>query len=99
MSGLQPTDEFKAWVLTFVSNEMTQEQRDSILDTKYMEKMNEYDLVAKVTAKLEDGTYALTGSATVDSVINKTDDASIVLYDTYMQTEFELSQANDPDLN
>jgi hypothetical protein len=99
MAGIKHSDQMEAWLQSFVTEGMTEEEANEIKIAKLTEKTNSYDLVSKVTAKLENGTYALTGDATVGSVIGKTDEASIVLFDTYLQQEYDSCQAADPDLS
>ena len=98
MAGIKHSDATEAWIQTFLEPNMTEEQITSIRKEKIEEKINGYGLVSRIRAKLEDGTYALTGDCTVDSVIGKTDEASVALFDTYLQQEYDLCQAADSDL-
>ena len=99
MAGIKHSDATEAWIQTFLESNMTEEQINSIRQEKIGEKVRSYELISKVRAKLEDGTYALTGDCTVDSVIGKTDEASTALFDTYLQQEYDLCQAADPDFS
>ena len=99
MAGIKHGHQMEAWLQSFVTEGMTDEEASELKVAKLTEKTNGYDLVSKVRAKLEDGTYALTGDATIDSVIGKTDEASIVLFDIYLQQEYDSCQAADPDLS
>ena len=98
MASINPSENMKVWLQGFIPADANSSVKLATTHTKLGEKWTEYGVLDKVRAKLEDGTYALTGDCTVDSVMNKSDDASIVLFDTYVQQEYDACQEADSDL-
>lgn len=99
MAGVTFPEIMKIWIESFIPEGANTVVIKTTYDEKLNEKWAEYGVLDKLSAKLENGTYALTGNCTVDSVMGKSDDQSTALYDTYIQQEFEACVAADSNLN